>query len=188
MAAETRLRFREVWEAAAGKTHSFDEVAQRTAAGWTLQMLERMTRLARYAVATDAAVGRLRSHDRGNPDRERLVFERLDSSAQGWSANPSLSLADAHAWLEVLAGSPERTEVRRLYALMQPGGERWHLSECAAWQRTVPVQQAVVAYAAGLSAAEAGAQRAAGALDMPGLRALAALRGYRLLSSVESSR
>ena len=91
---------------------------------------------------------------------------------------------DAIRWIEVLAGAPNEDAADTIAKTLTP--QRFFQPDlpeapAATWSRNLPAALAPLAFTAGLTLDEATALHASGSLDAPGLRALAGLRGYRLV-------
>lgn len=147
--------------------------------GWTPDVLDLVGVCARHAVARDTYIARI--HTGGlavSSDQQEAaaiaLAHRLVGALKRWSAERN-HVRSIVAWLPVIAA--DRNDP---YPLLVPSGPGRVGSRRKVWTQFIGYELAPLAYAAGLSLAEARHAASAEALDAGNLRALAALRGFVL--------
>lgn len=169
-AAEQMTQLAEAIRNTTGERRSGAMLAHYTAAGLTVERVEQIRRLAVHAVE----VGSLIVLPEAPGGRDPVLVAGgtvLMAVIAGVEHGADMEASLAWAGVLVAEPDPERVESMRFGIGMLD----------QAWRAAGPDRP--LAYAAGLTVEEAQARLAVGTLDIDGLGALAALRGYRLLPS-----
>jgi hypothetical protein len=168
-----------LWAEAAGLTVRFGLARKMTALGWTAAEITRATRCARHILAhrlgTYPPTVVLTGIDKPVGEVGLIVGDIWKASRTLIQAG-RIPLGASLDWVEAVAGDRERSVTWHADYLTpsKPGLRPVRLQ---AWSLRIPADLAPLAYAAGLTPAEAREQQARGLLSADGLRALAALRG-----------
>lgn len=161
------------------------------ARGWTVPLIEHLGALATFALEhrTGLTIPAPAHASTGGTLIGPLVAERLAALLQVLTEGGAMPLDTACAWLAAVVASPHPEPHNAVQQLAWTDPDTGQVvadwasrTQMTAWTESAPGPVPAWAWAAGLTPEETAHGWAAGTLAGDGLRALAALRGFRLPS------
>jgi hypothetical protein len=181
-ASDARAALTEAWTEVTGWVPNNGTLNSLLAAGWTVEHIHRVHRLAQHARACQTGV------HLAEPGSTILkTASWLTEIARFAMSRTDLDIEEMLEWLTVLVASPDPNVAmafQRLYRTdARTGGPSTDPAATVLrmWRTQLPRQIAPLAWAAGLTPEEAGLRHRTTGLPETELRMLASLRGYRLL-------